>query len=39
MHGIMSGNTVMEKEVFVEDHAKMKEFEERLAREKEEIRI
>ena len=38
MHGIMSGNTVMQKEIFVEDKEKMREFEERLALEKEEIR-
>ena len=37
--GIMSGNTVTEKEVFVEDHEKMREFEERLAKEKEEIQF
>jgi uncharacterized protein (UPF0371 family) len=37
--GVMSGNTIKEKEVFVEDHVKMREFEERLAKEKEEIRI
>ena len=37
--GIMSGNTIKEREVFVEDHVKMREFEERLAKEKEEIRI
>lgn len=36
--GVMSGNTVMEKEVFVEDKEKMREFEDRLALEKEEIR-
>ena len=39
MHGVMSGNTEVVKEVIVEDHEKMREFEERLAAEKEEIRL
>lgn len=35
MHGIMSGNS---KQEVVTDHEKMREFEDRLAREKEEIK-
>ena len=37
MHGVMSG-TQKQPEVVI-DHEKMKEFEERLAQEKEEIRM
>ena len=37
MHGVMSGSNP--ETTVVEDHEKMREFEERLAREKEEIRM
>ena len=37
-HGVI-GNNVVEKEVFVEDKDKMREFEEKLLKEKEEIRL
>jgi len=37
-HGVI-GNNDVEKEVFVEDKDKMREFEEKLLKEKEEIRL
>jgi len=38
-HGVIGNQVINEKEIYVEDKEKMKQFEEKLQKEKEEIRL